>query len=120
MNEAKRPVASKLKDENLQRILCWTAFLACICSDEHESTVAPPLDAHITQTEPETSADGANYGLGPPGAESSPRSNSRHGVERAKSDRTVPGGMFNAMEMQGVPVYKAFYEACFFGNDGPV
>jgi hypothetical protein len=46
------------------------------------------------------------YGLGAPSSESNPRSNSRHGVEGVKSDRTVPGGAFNAMEMQSVPYIK--------------
>jgi hypothetical protein len=27
-----------------------------------------------------------------------------------------PGGTFDAVELQGLPVYKAFHEACFIGG----
>jgi hypothetical protein len=39
------------------------------------------------------------YGLAAPGVESSARINSRHSLERAKSDRTVQGGVFDALEV---------------------
>ena len=49
-------------------------------------------------------------------AESSPRGNSRYGIECATPDRAVAGDTFDAMGMQRVPVREAFYEARFLGN----
>ena len=48
-------------------------------------------------------------------AESSPGSNSRYGVECVNPDRSGTGDTFDAMEMQRVQVYYAFYEARFIG-----
>jgi len=50
------------------------------------------------------------YGLGARGHESSSRSDSRHGIERVKSDRIVPGRAVDAMEMQSVSIRKAFHK----------
>jgi hypothetical protein len=48
-------------------------------------------------------------------AESSPGSNSRYGVQCVNPDRSGTGDTFDAMEMQRVQVYYAFYEARFIG-----
>jgi hypothetical protein len=47
----------------------------------------------------------SSYGLAGPDADSSPQSNSGHGVERIESDRTVPGAAFNSVEVQSVPIH---------------
>jgi hypothetical protein len=48
--------------------------------------------------------------------ESSPRGNSRHGVECINPNRSVARETFDAMGMQRVPVCEALYEGRFIGN----
>ena len=58
----------------------------------------------------------SNCGRDTPNTESGPRSDSRHCVEGVESDRITPPRAFDAVEMQRLPVYKAFHEACFLGS----
>jgi len=51
------------------------------------------------------------YGLDTKHTEGIPRSDSRPRGERVKPDRGVAGGTFDAVEMQRLPIHKAFYEA---------
>ena len=92
-------------------------FRPRICSHEHENKFAG-VCGHGYGTNSRVNLDSwsSNYGLGAPEDESSPRSNSRHGFERVKSDQSVPRGAFDGMEMQSMPVCKAFHEGCFIGN----
>jgi hypothetical protein len=54
-----------------------------------------------------------SYGLDAQAAESSPRGNSRYGIECVNPVRAVAGDTFDAMGMQRMPLHEAFYSASF-------
>jgi len=49
-------------------------------------------------------------------AKGNARSHSRHGSERAKSDRGAARATFHAVEVQGLPVREEFYSASCMGG----
>jgi hypothetical protein len=96
-------------------------FPAGICSHERESTIFSPLGAYIAQAGWATSAVGIEFMESPPKTlKATLEAISRHAGECVKSDRRATGGTFNAVEVQRLPIHKAFHQARYVGSGWPM